>query len=316
MTTASDIKKFAKMHGADLVGIASMDRFDGAPKQLDPRYMFPEAKALIVCAHRIPRGVFKGIEEGTFYASYSMMGYAGINFVRMPMILWNVTNYLEDQGYDALPIANVFPWSAISMDNGEMREGWSRPVSPEKPAPDVSIHFRIAAFLAGLGEIGYSKVFLTPQFGPRQRFGAILTNAPLDADPIFEGKVCDRCMLCARDCSGHAISTTETVKVTLAGREIEWGKLDEPRCRAAFRGGNPEINPFSLDQTPQKIMWHGEAWEGAAGCIRACMVHLEEKGVLENRFQEPFRTRKPWSLDPDWKEHIPPSAPRLHFPDN
>jgi epoxyqueuosine reductase len=315
MITAREVKDFAKMNGADLVGIASMDRFEGAPKQMDPRYIYPEARSMIVCAHRMPRGVFKGVEEGTFYASYSMMGYAGINFVRMPMILWAVTNFLEDEGYDALPIANHFPWSAISTDSGEMIKGWSRPVAPDKPAPDVFIHFRIAAFLAGLGEFGYSKVFLTPEFGPRQRFGVIMTNAPLEADPLFEGKICDRCMACVRHCSGRAISTTEMVKVKLAGREVEWAKLDVPKCRAAFRGGNPELNPFALDQTPEKIMWHGEAWEGAAGCIRACMVHLEQKGVLTKKFKEPFRTREPWRLDPAWKDNFPPSAPRLRFPE-
>ncbi len=310
MISSKELKAVAKTHGADLVGIASMDRFEGAPVQMDPRRIFPDARALIVCACRIPRGVLIGIEEGTYFNSYSMMGYAGINFVRMPMVLWSVTNYLEDDGYDALPMANHFPWSAISLDNGRMRKWWSRPVAPDKPAPDVSVHFRIAAFAAGLGEIGYSKVFLTPQFGPRQRFGLILTNAPLEPDPLFDGRICDRCMLCARNCTGDAISTTETVKVAVAGRQLEWGKLDEARCRMGFRGGNPEANPFFVDQ-PEHIFWHGEAIEGAAGCIRACMLHLEEKGVVGNKFQEPFRRRPPWSLPRDWKKDIAPTAPRL-----
>jgi ferredoxin len=240
-----------------------------------------------------------------------MMGYGGINFIRMPTVLWGVTNFLEDAGYDALPIANNFPWAAQSNDDGTDRQNWSVPVAPGKAKPDVTPHMRICAFAAGLGEIGYSKVFLTPEFGPRQRFGAILTNAPLKADPLFEGKICDRCMLCAKDCSGKAISTTETVKVTVAGREIEWGKLDEHKCRVAFHGGAPEANPFYDDQPKQKIIWHGEAWEGARGCIRACMVHLEEKGVLGNKFKEKFRKKKRWEMPADWKKDIEPTAPRL-----
>ena len=311
MLTSEDVRKTGTMHGADLVGIASMDRFEGAPLQMDPRAIFPDAKAMIVCACRIPRGALLGIEEGTFFTSYAMMGYAGINFVRMPMVLWGLTAALEDAGYDALPIANNFPWSAIENDTGTPRDNWSRPVAPGRPAPDVFVHFRIAAFAAGLGEIGYSKVFLTPQFGPRQRFGAILTNAPLEADPLFEGQLCDRCMLCAKHCSGNAISTAETVTVRVAGREIEWGRLDEKRCRVAFRGGNPERNPFRVDQPPT-IMWHGEALEGACGCIRECMLHLEEKGVLGNTFKEPFRRRPPWHLPADWKDDVPQNALRIH----
>ena len=32
-----DIKQLCRQHGADVVGIASMDRFERAPKQMDPR---------------------------------------------------------------------------------------------------------------------------------------------------------------------------------------------------------------------------------------------------------------------------------------
>jgi len=308
---AEDVKKFAKTQGADLVGIASMDRFEGAPLQMDPRQIFPDAKSMIVFACRIPRGSLVGIEEGTFFASYSMMGYGGINFVRMPMVLWGVTNFIEDEGYDALPIANNFPWAGQSNDDGTVRgESWSRPVAPGKAAPDVTLHLRIAAFAAGPGQIGWSKVFLTPEFGPRQRFGAILTSAPLEPDPIFTGKICDRCMLCAKACSAKAISTTESIKIKVAGHDVEWGKLDTAKCRTAFHGGVAEANPFVMDQ-PTKIMWHGEALEGARGCIRECMVHLENKDVLKNKFKDKFRKKKAWSMPPDWKKDIPPNAPRL-----
>ncbi len=76
-----ELKKWARESGADLVGIASMDRFEGAPKQMDPRYIFSEAKALIVLGFRIHRGLFRGIEEGTYFSAYTSMGYGGINYI-------------------------------------------------------------------------------------------------------------------------------------------------------------------------------------------------------------------------------------------
>ncbi len=42
---------------------------------------------------------------------------------------------------------------------------------------------------------------------------------------------------------------------------------------------------------------YGRAIEGAAGCMRACMVHLEEQGKLKATFHAPFRRRKPWRLE-------------------
>ena len=55
--TAQEVKALAKSLGADCVGITSMDRFEGAPKQMDPRYIMPEAKSMIVMAFRGTRGM-------------------------------------------------------------------------------------------------------------------------------------------------------------------------------------------------------------------------------------------------------------------
>ncbi len=314
MINSKEVKEYAKKCGADLVGIASMDRFEGAPKQMDPRYIFPDAKALIVLGFRIPRGYLRGIEEGTYFTGYPAMGYAGINVFYAPIVLRELVCFIEDRGYEAVPYPNIYRAPAIDITTGVMRKGWSRPVSPDKPAPDVFIHLRIAAFCAGLGEIGYSKMFLTPEFGPRQRFAVCLTDAPLKPDPIYEGpKLCDRCMSCVKDCSGKAISRTETVKIKVAGREVEWGKLDEMKCHYAYTGGTRETNPFYPEDADENAWkdWAGDSeliktWmdpyghkpaiEGGRGCIRACMIHLDERGILKNKFKSPFRKRKPWVL--------------------
>ena len=55
MLTSQMIKDAALAAGADLCGIGSMDRFEGAPAQMDPRYLFPEAKSCVALAFRIPR---------------------------------------------------------------------------------------------------------------------------------------------------------------------------------------------------------------------------------------------------------------------
>ena len=87
---AAEIKALAKRVGADCVGIAPMSRWEGAPKQNDPRYIFPGAKSMIVLGFRIPRGLLRGIEEGTRFIDYPGMGYASINQVHGPMVLWKL----------------------------------------------------------------------------------------------------------------------------------------------------------------------------------------------------------------------------------
>lgn len=334
MLTSEMIKRRATELGADLVGIASMDRFEGAPRQQDPRHIFPAAKSCIVLGFRIPRGYLRGIEEGTYFAAYPAMGYGGLNQVYMPIVLRELCCFIEDYGWEASPVPNTYPGTSVSFATQQHDAARSRAVSDDRPNPDVLVDFRVAAYAAGLGEFGYSKMFLTPQFGPRQRFVVILTDAPLAADPIFSGTICDRCMCCVRECSGQAISAVETESVTIAGHVCQWGKLDCTRCSVAYRGGKAEYNPFlrpgvdeslysgkycgrpELDQVVgySKLYDCNAALEGARGCVRACMIHLEAKGVLTNTFTNPFRTRKPWKLRPLGQETA--SGPQPEIADN
>lgn len=315
MITSKKVKKFAKKRGADLVGITSMDRFEGAPKEMDPRYIFPEAKAFIVLGFRIPRGCFRGIEEGTFFGAYPSMGYSNINLVYAPIVLREIILFLEDKGYESVPIQNALLMTSRSKDTGEL-ESVSIPVLPEKPAPDVFIHMRLAAVAAGLGEVGYSNMFLSPEYGPLQRLAGIITDAPLEPDPLFEGEICDKCMACVKECPG-ALSSKETVKVNVAGKELEYGKLDVRKCNVAYTGGVAESSPFiSPDFDYNKALeepWyhmaeipynkiaihqfrHFGAIEGAKGCIRACYTHLEKTERIKAKFVNPFRKKKLWSL--------------------
>ncbi|MCA1809896.1 MAG: 4Fe-4S binding protein [Kiritimatiellia bacterium] len=311
----AEIKKYTKTLGADLVGIASMDRFDNAPKQMDPRYIMPEAKSCIVVGFRVLRGSLRGIEEGTFFSNYSSMGYGGITYVFMPSAVVNLSRYIEDMGYEAFPMGHQSDWRAIDNE-GRLRTGFSKPVAPDKPAPDIMVHLRLAAFAAGLGEIGWSKMLITPEFGPALRVGLVLTEMDLEPDPIYSGpKLCNKCMACVRACPGQAISATSSVKVTVAGHELEWGEIDLDACDVAFRGaeesqdpdrtghyikGSDRFRPNHISpffNAPPKVYGAGKAVCGAGGCTRACLASLEARDVLSHKFKQKFRRRKPWTVD-------------------
>ncbi len=68
------MKKFVLSKGADLVGIASVDRFNGAPDGHKPEDILPDAKNVVVCAKRIPNSVV--IEQpATSYHNMMMILY-------------------------------------------------------------------------------------------------------------------------------------------------------------------------------------------------------------------------------------------------
>ena len=318
MITSEQIKEAAKRMGADIVGIGSIDRWSTAPIQMDPKQIMPRAKSIIALGFRVMRGSLRGIEEGTYFSNYSAMGYGGITYLYMPMTIINLSKMIEDAGYEAVPMGHQSDWRAIDAV-GYMKEDFSRPVAPGKAAPDVMISLRIAGFLCGLGEIGYSKMLLTPEFGPRVRVGIIITELELEPDPIIEpGTLCNRCMACVRECPGGCIPADRTIKENVAGYELEWADVDMLRCDWVFQGGaeceegeeghyfnkHPEwdgkykpseVSPFN--HAPSRLYNTGKAVCGAKGCTRACMISLEKRGVLKNKFHSPFRTEKPWRVD-------------------
>ena len=304
---------------------------------MDPRFIYPNAKTAICLVFRIARGFIRGIEEGTEFYQYPSLGYGGINQDFAPTVLYQVGRLIEDHGYEAGVYRNTGGRGSVSDVTGlpgitESPEehkrviSFTRPVEPNLPPPDVFVHFRIAAFICGVGEIGYSKMLLTPQFGPMNRQAFIFTDAPLEADPLYDGPpICNRCKACVAQCPGHCISGEETVRVTVAGRELEWGKLDEWSCFAYYLGACQSSNPF-LPPNPYPEYGHeqellrGEKRVQAdefgaisrmvnsyyppptcgynapkcGGCLRACVASLERRDILTKSFVNRFRTQKPW----------------------
>ena len=303
--------------GADAVGIGSIDRWSNAPLQMDPKQIMPECKSVIGTVFRVERGSLRGVEEGTYFSNYSAMGYGGITYLYMPMTVINLSKFIEDQGYEAIPMGHQSDWRSIDS-KGYLKKNFSRPVAPGKASPDVMIHLRVAAYLCGLGEIGFSKMFLSPQFGPRCRVGIIMTDVELAPDPIYDGpQLCNRCMACVNNCPGKVFPTDKTVKVNLAGHEVEWSDLDVAGCEFHFRGAahsdkeqdipymehDPKSKPgwwSPFFRKPRNLYNTGQAVCGARGCTRACMISLESRGVLQNTFKEKFRRRPTWSVN--WDE--------------
>ncbi|HEX2950888.1 MAG TPA: (4Fe-4S)-binding protein [Armatimonadota bacterium] len=335
MLTSAMVKKTAIEFGADLVGIADIDRFTGVPKENDPHYIAPNAKVVIGLGFRILRGSLRGIEEGTHFYQYPEMGVVNIDERFAPMVLRRLGCFLEDHGYEGV-VQRTIPDRRPASDPGTNPEHPSvhklasaTPVEPDKPAPDVLINFQHAAYLCGLGEIGDGGFFLTPEFGPLQRFAFILTDAPLEADPIYNGpSICDHCSECISGCPGQAISPTETVATTLADKTIRHAKLNEWQCAAYYAGAYAAKNPFlandvlnkfpdgekiargekqlSADEVKQLLPILNGAYYGVSigynaclcgrACYRACLMHLEQSNTLTKKFHSPFRTKPDWEL--------------------
>jgi epoxyqueuosine reductase len=219
MGLTDDIKQKAKDLGVDLIGVAPVERFQLAPTLFQPQYYMKDAKNVIAMAIRILEGICdvhgSYDEEGKTIGPYTWFGYPIINW-SFSWIALQIGKKLEDNGYRALP----FPPAGFHYRQAE--KGFY---------PDF-LH-KHAAVAAGLGEFGHNRLFVSPQFGAHNRVISIITNAPLDPDPMYSGpKICNRkeCRdICVKICPMSAFQEN-TMEVRIGDRVYEYAQFDSMSC--------------------------------------------------------------------------------------
>ena len=272
---AKDVKNYAKSKGADLIGIAPVERFADLPADKSPLSIFPECKSVIVIGRRILRGSIRGVEEGTNFGSTSLFGYHWLEDHFIARTTYDLTCFIENEGSEAVPL---FGYTEDGMPTGA-------PVAPGKPAPNVIVDTDFAAHAAGLGELGLGGFFITPEFGTRQRFAFILTDAELEYDSVIEKKICVDCDACVKICPFGAIDNRKVKKTGDSSISVSSATIDYSVCNSCPNG---VMHGRGRGSRPDRI---------AALCGRTCMVKLEESGTCSNKFENKFRKRSTWALD-------------------
>lgn len=302
------IIKIAKENLADIVGFASAEKFD----KNDPIFkIYPQTKTVICLAFRVLRGIYRGTEEGTTFYQYTTMAVENMEETIMPMAQLKVANFIESKGFIALPQRRH--QQIMAEENSTNPEVAYDAIYRNKTAEN-QMNFVDAAVKCGVGEKGLSGAVLTSDFGPMVRYSFILTNAEIEADEVKSAHLCDNCGKCIKACPGKAIS--------------ENGEVDPWQCAVYYNGANGTKNPFMppeafsdfdnrleiiageakvSPETAKKILDNIFFYPPAQhayqcsicgrACDTACYMHLEEKGVLNKKFNRPFRTREEWKFD-------------------
>ncbi len=232
-TLTREVKALVLNQGADLVGVASVDRFDGAPEETHPRHYMPTARAVVSIGFHVPDGVCDVwgdyTEPGKSISPYLFYGY-GLTNMELGRVANLVAKRLEYRGYKTLAFPPTWAISFYrfferSLSTGDIRGDFSH---------------RHAAVAAGLGELGWHSLCMTPEFGTRNRFNTVITDAPLIADPPYQGpKLCrpGECKFkCVEVCPTKAISRKKAPACSIAERNFRYAKIDKVRCLYGIMG--------------------------------------------------------------------------------
>ncbi|MGQ9632213.1 MAG: hypothetical protein ACUVXI_18150 [bacterium] len=224
------VKSLAVELGADLVGIAPVERWSKAPIEHSPQGILPVAESVVVCGIHTPDACIElGAEEDPRKPGPALGELDASSHLQF--LAFRLAKYLQEQGWSAIPISQSGYWSY------RPREG-----APRGWISDMSHYY--AAVAAGLGEIGLHNLCITPEFGTRQRFVSIVTDAPLKPDPMYEGEsLCDKCLLCAKYCPTESFDKEVCGECTveIGGKEFNFPNRNLWRCAI---GENFQLDVF------------------------------------------------------------------------
>lgn len=179
------VKEILHSLGADLCGVASVDRFDDAPKGFHPTDILPSCKSVISFACRFPIGTLRCKSDIPYTRVRNSMT------PKLDAIALDFCIEMEKHGVVCVPI----PTNESIRDTST---GRFRSIISQKHAAQA----------AGLGTIGRHSLLITPEYGSMVWLGAVLCEQEFEPDEI-RSSVCDNCNLCVAACPVNALSEAE-----------------------------------------------------------------------------------------------------------
>jgi epoxyqueuosine reductase len=178
------IKKLTYSLGADICGIASIERFVDAPKGFHPSDIYSEAKSVISFGKHFSTTLF----DANTNVPYTFTKNKAVEL--LDNISIQLTLNIELQGYKAIPIPADEPYEYWDAEN--------------KQGKGI-LSLKHLAQAAGIGCIGKNTLLINEKYGNRLHLGAVITSAELTADDLSSNLCPENCNICLKACPQSAL---------------------------------------------------------------------------------------------------------------
>jgi epoxyqueuosine reductase QueG len=211
-----EIKELMLSLGADVCGIANINRFGEAPKGFSPSDLYTDCKSVITFGVALTKGLSK-IDPRLIYSHYN-----SLSCVTVDNIAFQGAKRLETlYSCNAVPIPCDSPYEYWDSENLEGRGLMS---------------MKHAAVLSGLGSIGKNSLLLHPVYGTLLTIGVILTDIDLESDELSENICLESCTKCMDSCPMGAIHNGQVEqklcrKVAFGSTKRGYATVDCNQCR-------------------------------------------------------------------------------------
>lgn len=261
MTIQDLITDFCTDMEIPCVGFANVSRWETSlfepwiPKAFHPDSIFPEARSVVVIGLPVHLPVLESAPSIWYREEYKVVNSL------LDQYTWRLASFLNSHGYPSVSIP---------------RDGYGS-IRILQKNPVAFFSHRHAAVLAGLGTFGRNNMVLTPEWGPRVRFGTVITCAELDSNPLISPSLCVRCNACVHACPAGALSEDDypesiTDKFACADRSASLNEQYLSPCgicikvcpvgndRIFYSRTNTRIYDDSLPDSDSMKRYH-QAWE-------------------------------------------------------
>lgn len=180
MLVKDEIEDFLHEFGVFKVGVADPELgFSNERSCCHPRHIMKNCNSVIVFAFHVGLDYYTTLD----YCRKGDLESRVLNIYR-DWVAFKLVHFLEDMGYEA------------TAPHGYMDEKMKI----------ARLSFKLAAHQAGIGVFGRPSILITPEYGPRVIFRAVLTNASIQADkPMEDFEPCQECDTCIKLCPVNAI---------------------------------------------------------------------------------------------------------------